>query len=184
MLMVGITVLTPLTIFVIPIMITTIIEVTGAIGMTTDGIGVDTIVPIGEKNRTEKIPVTVSEAGVNGVGGADNRVSCRLELMPANSRSVQAKFSSNYLITNLMDDMNDSATALSIESLKVLEYSIRNSITVREDQEENAEPQHKAEAERYGIRSDALTTKGDLLNTVQTALRSAQAVAGKNNHDV
>lgn len=80
--------------------------------------------------------------------------------------------------------MDACAHALLIERLKALEYSIRNSITVREDQEEDAEIQHKVEAARYGIRSDALSTKGDLLNAVQTSLRSAQAAAGKNSGSV
>lgn len=82
-----------------------------------------------------------------------------------------------------MDEMGESATTLLIERLKFLEYAIRQSIAVREDQEEDAEPQHKDEAARYGIRSDALSTKGDLLNAVQTSLRSAQAAAGKNNRE-
>jgi uncharacterized membrane protein YccC len=83
-----------------------------------------------------------------------------------------------------MDEKGESATTLLIERLKVLEYAIRQSITVREDQEEDVERPHRDEAERYGIRSDALTTKGYLLNAVQTALRSAQSAAGKNNRAV
>lgn len=82
-----------------------------------------------------------------------------------------------------MNEMTNISIAASIEQLHGLEYAIRKSITVREDQEEDAEPLHLGEAARYGIRGDALTTKGDLLNAVQTALRSAQARAGKNSRD-
>lgn len=71
--------------------------------------------------------------------------------------------------------MNDTNLSLLIEPLKVLEYSIRHSITVREDQEEDALPHHLDEARRLGIASDDASTKGDLLNAVQTALRAAQA---------
>ncbi|MGV3742155.1 MAG: hypothetical protein ACO1NO_07590 [Burkholderiaceae bacterium] len=59
-----------------------------------------------------------------------------------------------------------------IEQLRKLEYSIRQSITVREDQEEDADPVHTREAERLGIAGAGLVSKGDLLNAVQTALRA------------
>ena len=61
-----------------------------------------------------------------------------------------------------------------IEHLTNLEYSIRQSMTVREDQDEPANPPHKAEAERCGITIDAAVTKGDLLNAVQTLVRATQ----------
>ncbi len=47
-------------------------------------------------------------------------------------------------------------------------------MTVREDQDEPAEPEHKDEAERSGISVDNAVTKGDLLNAVQTLVRSMQ----------
>ena len=60
----------------------------------------------------------------------------------------------------------------SIERLTILEYAIRQSMTVREDQDEPANPEHKDEAERYGISVDSTVTKGDLLNAVQTLVRA------------
>ena len=74
-----------------------------------------------------------------------------------------------------MDNSNDQSPARLIERLTFLEYEIRRSITVREDQEEDAHPWHCQEAERCGIAVDAMMTKGDLLNAVQTASRAAQA---------
>jgi hypothetical protein len=73
--------------------------------------------------------------------------------------------------------MNETA-ALLIERLKVLEYDIRKSMTVREDQDEDADPQHRDGAECCGISVEGLHTKGELLNAVQTAVRSMQAKAG------
>ncbi|RBA24767.1 hypothetical protein [Herminiimonas fonticola] len=61
-----------------------------------------------------------------------------------------------------------------IERLTILEYAIRQSMTVREDQDEPANPEHKDEAERYGISLDSAVTKGDLLNAVQTLVRAKQ----------
>lgn len=58
------------------------------------------------------------------------------------------------------------------ERLKQLEYAIRTSITVREDQEEDADPRHVEEAAQCGIGVDAAMTKGDLLSAVQTVLRA------------
>ena len=73
----------------------------------------------------------------------------------------------------MMGSMDSSTHESLIERLRNLEYSIRQSITVREDQEEDAEPAHCSEAERCGIASAGLLTKADLLNAVQTALRTA-----------
>ena len=69
-------------------------------------------------------------------------------------------------ITNLAD--------YRIEHLKALEYAIRSSITVREDQDEPALPPHMEEAAHYGIQIQNDMTKGDLLNGVQTLLRATQ----------
>lgn len=73
-----------------------------------------------------------------------------------------------------MENMNRAQLALLIERLQSFEYSIRQSITVREDQDEDALPPHREEAQALGISSDAAATKGDLLNAVQTLLRSLQ----------
>lgn len=62
-----------------------------------------------------------------------------------------------------------------IETLTRLEYAIRQSITVREDQEDNADPHHVEEAKKYHINTTDDMTKGDLLNAVQTHLRTLQA---------
>ena len=69
-------------------------------------------------------------------------------------------------ITNLAD--------YRIEHLKALEYAIRSSIAVREDQDEPALPPHMEEAAHYGIHIENDMTKGDLLNGVQTLLRATQ----------
>lgn len=69
-------------------------------------------------------------------------------------------------ITNLAD--------YRIAHLKTLEYAIRSSITVREDQEETALPPHVEEAAHYGIHVESGMTKGELLNGVQTLLRATQ----------
>ncbi len=73
----------------------------------------------------------------------------------------------------MIRSMNSHTHESQIERLRNLEYSIRQSITVREDQEEDADPAHCSEAERCGIASAGLLTKADLLNAVQTALRNA-----------
>lgn len=56
--------------------------------------------------------------------------------------------------------------------LQRLEYAIRQSITVREDQEDAADPLHVEEALRYGIDAPTGASKGDLLSLVQTHLRA------------
>lgn len=66
-----------------------------------------------------------------------------------------------------------------IERLGILEYAIRQSMTVREDQDEPAEPRHLAEAAQYGVAVDDAMTKGDLLNVVQTLHRASQKNADK-----
>jgi hypothetical protein len=62
-----------------------------------------------------------------------------------------------------------------IEQLQLLEYAIRRSITVREDQEDAAGREHIAAARGLGIGVDAEASKGDLLAAVQTLLRAAQS---------
>ena len=59
-----------------------------------------------------------------------------------------------------------------IEKLTRLEYAIRSSMTVREDQEDNADPRHLEEAALYDITISAGMTKGDLLGVVQTMVRA------------
>jgi hypothetical protein len=78
-----------------------------------------------------------------------------------------------------MENTHGTELALLIERLHILEYEIRKSITVREDQEEMAEPAHREEVRRYGIVVEESSTKGDLLNAVQTAVRAAQSKSGK-----
>jgi len=67
-----------------------------------------------------------------------------------------------------------------IERLVTLEYAIRQSMTVREDQDEPAEPQHIKEAAQCGIAVGDAMSKGDLLNVVQTLHRLSQKNAGSN----
>ncbi len=64
-----------------------------------------------------------------------------------------------------------------IERLVTLEYAIRQSMTVREDQDEPAEPGHIQEAAQCGIAVDDAMNKGDLLNAVQTLHRASQKSA-------
>lgn len=59
-----------------------------------------------------------------------------------------------------------------IERLTALEYAIRQSMAVREDQDEPAELQHAGEARRHGILIEDGITKGELLNAVQTSVRA------------
>ena len=53
-------------------------------------------------------------------------------------------------------------------------------MTVREDQDEPAEPQHIKEAAQCGIAVGDAMSKGDLLNVVQTLHRLSQKNAGSN----
>jgi hypothetical protein len=62
-----------------------------------------------------------------------------------------------------------------IEQLIRLEYAIRQSMAVREDQEDAAEAAHIDQAARLGISVQAEPSKGDLLTAVQTLLRATQA---------
>jgi len=78
--------------------------------------------------------------------------------------------------------MTTNNHADAIERLTNLEYAIRQSMTVREDQDENAEQQHKDEAARYGIAVDDAITKGDLLNAVQTLVRATQKKMAAESH--
>lgn len=73
-----------------------------------------------------------------------------------------------------MKNINEIGRADLVEHLTNLEYAIRLSMTVREDQDEVAELQHKHEAERYGVSVEDAMTKGDLLNAVQTLVRAIQ----------
>lgn len=77
-------------------------------------------------------------------------------------------------IAPTLNNVNEIARADLIERLSKLEYAIRQSMTVREDQDEPAQPEHKDEAARAGITVDAAVTKGDLLNAVQTLVRAMQ----------
>lgn len=71
-------------------------------------------------------------------------------------------------------NMNETSFADQIDRLSKLEYAIRQSMTVREDQDEPANAEHTEEAKRYGISVDSGVTKGDLLNLVQTLVRARQ----------
>lgn len=70
---------------------------------------------------------------------------------------------------------NSGDIAQRIDQLSFLEYEIRRSITVREDQEEDALEWQLKEAERCGITLAPMATKGDLLSAVQTAVRAARS---------
>ncbi len=87
--------------------------------------------------------------------------------------TLQSRKTNDMKQANPMEDL--------IERLGILEYAIRQSMTVREDQDEPAESQHLAEAAQYGIAIDDAMTKGDLLNAVQTLHRASQKNAGKAN---
>lgn len=62
------------------------------------------------------------------------------------------------------------------ERLQKLEYAIRQSMPVREDQEDAADPQHLDEAIACGIAITpamaSMLSKGDLLSLVQTHIRA------------
>ncbi|WP_231949333.1 hypothetical protein [Herminiimonas arsenitoxidans] len=81
-----------------------------------------------------------------------------------------------------MKNVNETSHADLVERLTNLEYAIRLSMTVREDQDEAADQQHKHEAERYGIVIEDATTKGDLLNAVQTLVRATQKKMAAESH--
>jgi hypothetical protein len=74
-----------------------------------------------------------------------------------------------------LKNLNENTGAQYIEQLRALEYEIRKSIVVREDQEDDVDPWLKEKAGQHGLSVEGLNTKGDLLNAVQTALRAAQA---------
>lgn len=59
-----------------------------------------------------------------------------------------------------------------LEQLQKLEYAIRQSMTVREDQEDPADPKHLEAAAACGIVCAPALSKGDLLSLVQTRLRA------------
>ena len=62
------------------------------------------------------------------------------------------------------------------QRLQKLEYAIRQSMPVREDQEDPADPQHLDEAAACGVALTPATgqtlSKGDLLSLVQTRIRA------------
>ena len=74
---------------------------------------------------------------------------------------------------------NGDNIAQLIDQLSFLEYEIRRSITVREDQEEDALDSHLKLADQYGISLQGVFTKGDLLGAVQTAVRVARSRAAQ-----
>lgn len=59
-----------------------------------------------------------------------------------------------------------------MDELQALEYAIRVSMPVRDDQEDPAHAQHLEEAARLGITVTSNVSKGDLLALVQTKIRS------------
>lgn len=59
------------------------------------------------------------------------------------------------------------------QRLQSLEYAIRQSMPVREDQEDPADPQHLDEAAACGIAVTPALSKGDLLSLVQTHIRAS-----------
>jgi len=63
-----------------------------------------------------------------------------------------------------------------LEQLQKLEYAIRQSMPVRDDQEDPAEPQHLTDAAASGIAVTPDLSKGDLLSLVQTQLRAQTRV--------
>ena len=56
--------------------------------------------------------------------------------------------------------------------LQKLEYAIRQSMPVREDQEDPADPRHQEEAAACGIALTPDLSKGDLLSLVHTRRRA------------
>jgi hypothetical protein len=73
--------------------------------------------------------------------------------------------------------MSDSINHADVSKrLQQLEYAIRQSMPVRDDQEDPAEPQHLDEAAACGIAMTpaiaSTLSKGDLLALVQTHIRA------------
>lgn len=60
-----------------------------------------------------------------------------------------------------------------ITELQNLEYAIRQSMSVREDQEDPADPLHVDAARQYGIPVTPSLSTGDLLSLVQTRIRAS-----------
>ena len=79
-----------------------------------------------------------------------------------------------------MKNANESSHADLIARLTKLEYAIRQSMTVREDQDEPAYPEHNDEAKHCGISVEDEMTKGDLLNAVQTLVRATRKNEARN----
>ena len=59
-----------------------------------------------------------------------------------------------------------------LKRLQQLEYAIRQSMPVREDQEDPADLQHLEEAAACGMSVTPSLSKGDLLSLVQTRIRA------------
>jgi hypothetical protein len=74
----------------------------------------------------------------------------------------------------ILEHSDEKNRAELIDRLTQLEYAIRQSMIVREDQDEPADPQHISEAARYGIAVANTATKEELLNAVQTLCRAMQ----------
>lgn len=81
-------------------------------------------------------------------------------------------------ITQLTEELTTQLSMQLAEKLIALEYAIRQSIAVREDQEDDADTSHLETAKNYAINvTNNMATsisKGDLLNAVQTQLRKLQ----------
>lgn len=58
------------------------------------------------------------------------------------------------------------------QRLRALEYAIRQSMPVREDQEDAPDPAHLAEALSCDIAAPSDVSKGELLSLVQTRIRT------------
>lgn len=101
-------------------------------------------------------------SGLNGSGSQRNA----LQLRPT--------FREFFCSVNTSHNTNDNAAGLAAQ-LQLLEYAIRRSITVREDQEDAAGIEHIEAARGLGVSVDAAASKGDLLAAVQTLLRATQS---------
>jgi hypothetical protein len=91
-----------------------------------------------------------------------------------NALQLRSVFREFFCSVNTLHNTNDNAAELAAQ-LQLLEYAVRRSITVREDQEDAASAEHIAVARGLGISVDAEASKGDLLAAVQTLLRVTQA---------
>lgn len=80
--------------------------------------------------------------------------------------------------TQLTEELATQLAEKFTGKLIALEYAIRQSTAVREDQEDDADTCHLETAKNYGINVTnnmaSSISKGDLLNAVQTQLRKLQ----------